>query len=67
LIACGIIAFVSSFLMSKIGKLSAVIILAAAVVPAVLEPITLVFTFFFIIAGILAFFVKPKVKTVKSA
>lgn len=67
LIACGIIALVSVFLIGKIGKISAVIILASAIVPAIFEPVTLAFTFFFVIAGILAFFVKPKVKAVKVA
>ncbi|HWQ43738.1 MAG TPA: hypothetical protein VN456_17135, partial [Desulfosporosinus sp.] len=67
LIVGGIIALVSVFLMGKIGKIAAVIILASAIVPAILAPISLVFTFFFVIAGILAFFVKPKVQAVKAA
>lgn len=67
LIAGGIIALVSVFLIRKIGKIAAVIILACAIIPAIFAPISLVFTFFFIIAGILAFFVKPKVQAVKAA
>ncbi len=67
LIVCGIIALVSVFLMGKIGKIAAVIILACAIVPAIFSPASLTFTFFFIIAGILAFFAKPKVQAVKAA
>lgn len=66
LIVCGVIALASAFLISKIGKIAAVIIMACAIVPAIFSPISLVFTFFFIIAGILAFFVKPKVQAVKA-
>ncbi|MDF2869239.1 MAG: hypothetical protein K0R05_814 [Anaerocolumna sp.] len=67
LIVCGIVSLISVFLMSKLGKITSVIFLAAAIIPAVLAPISLTFTFFFIIAGILAFFVKPKVQTAKPA
>ena len=67
LIVCGIIAIASVFLMGKIGKIAAVIILASAIIPAIFSPISLVFTFFFLIAGILAFFVKPKVQAANAA
>lgn len=67
LIVCGILALVSVFLMGKIGKIAAAIILASAIIPAIFSPISLAFTFFFVIAGILAFFVKPKEQAVKAA
>ena len=67
LIVCGILALVSVFLMGKIGKIAAAIILASAIIPAIFSPISLAFTFFFVIAGILAFLVKPKEQAVKAA
>ena len=65
LIACGFIALVAVFLMGKIGKIAAIIILAAGIVPAIFYLKALAFTFLLVIAGILAFFVKPRAQTVK--
>lgn len=62
LIACAIIALVTVFLIGKIGKIAAVIILAAGIVPAFFSPMSLLFTSLLVIGGILAFFVKPKVQ-----
>ncbi|WRS28645.1 hypothetical protein U6B65_05810 [Oscillospiraceae bacterium MB08-C2-2] len=67
LIVCGIIATVTVLLAGKIGKLAAGIILACAIVPAIFSPISLVFTFFFLIGGLLLFFAKPKVPTKTAA
>ncbi len=62
LVVGGIVAVVSVILIGKLKKLSAVLILVSAIVPAVLSPLSLVATFLLIIGGILAFFVKPKVQ-----
>ena len=62
LIACGIIALVAVFLMRKIGKIAAVILLATGIVPGIFSPMSLLFTSLLVIGGILAFFVKPKVQ-----
>lgn len=67
LIVCGIIALVAVFLIGKIGKVAAGVILACAIVPAIFSPISLAFTFFFIIGGILAFFIKPKAEAARAA
>lgn len=67
LILCGVIAAVSVFLAGKIGKAAAGILLACAIVPAILSPISLAFTFFFIIGGIMVFFAKPKVSALTAA
>lgn len=67
LIACAIIALVAVFLMAKIGKIAAAIILAAGVIPVFLSTESLLFTSLLVIGGILAFFVKPKAQAVKVA
>jgi len=60
LIACGIIALVTVFLLGKLKKIGAGIILVTGIVPAIFSPMSLVFTFLLVLAGILAFFIKPK-------
>ena len=42
------------------GKIAAILMLAGVIVPAILAPKSLVFTFLLAIAGIVCFFVKPK-------
>lgn len=63
MIACAVVAFISVFLISKLGKLTTVILLLAGVVPAILEPTSLIVTFLIILGAILSFFIKPKIKT----
>lgn len=60
LIVCGLVALVTVFLIGKLGKIAAVIMLLAGIAPAFIDPATLIFTFFVILGGILCFFVKPK-------
>ncbi len=64
LIVCAIIALVAVFLMRRIGKIAAVIIVATGIVPAFFSPTSLLFTSLLVIGGILAFFVKPKAQAV---
>ncbi|SHI20034.1 hypothetical protein SAMN02745823_03324 [Sporobacter termitidis DSM 10068] len=66
LLAGGIVALAAVFLMGKLGKISAVIILAAGIVPAFFSPMSLAFTWLLLLGGILAFFVKPKVQAVQA-
>lgn len=62
LIVCGLVALVSVFLIKKVGKLTAVIMLLAGIAPAFADPAALIFSFFVILGGVLCFFVKPKLK-----
>ncbi|MHB8064558.1 MAG: hypothetical protein ACYDG2_18310 [Ruminiclostridium sp.] len=61
LIIGGVLSLVSLIFISKLKKISAVIILLSAIVPAIILPSSLIVSFILIIGGILAFFVKPKV------
>ncbi|HEY9061606.1 MAG TPA: hypothetical protein VIO64_14025 [Pseudobacteroides sp.] len=63
LILCGIIALISVFLLRRLGKISAIIIIITGIIPVFFTAITLVFTFMLILGGILGFFVKPKAIT----
>jgi hypothetical protein len=60
MVVLGIVAAVAAGLVFKIGKPSGAVMIAAAVIPAALAPKSLVFSFFLIIAGVLAFLAKPK-------
>lgn len=62
LIAGGIVSLVSVIMMSKLKKISSILILLSAIVPAIIYPSALVATFLLIIGAILAFFIKPKDK-----
>ena len=42
------------------GKFAAGVLISAAVAPAIFEPKSLVFSFLLVVAGLLAFAVKPK-------
>lgn len=60
LLVCGIIGLVASLLVFKQSKIAAVVLVLAAIVPAVFSTKALIATFLLLIAGALAFFVKPK-------
>lgn len=60
LVGLGILAFLASILVFKLGKLSALVMGSAAVIPAILAPISLLAGSFLIIAAILALLAKPK-------
>ena len=60
LLACGVIALIASLLVFKHSKVAAIILVLAAVVPAIFTTKALIATFLLFIAGSLAFFVKPK-------
>jgi hypothetical protein len=55
----GIVGGVLAF-MGK-GKIAAVLMLVAGILPAVFEPKALVFTFILLIGAVVSFFAKPKV------
>jgi hypothetical protein len=63
LIVGGIISLIAVIMIKKLQKISAIIFLLSAIVPAVLAPLSLVVSFLLIIGGILAFFYKPKAQT----
>lgn len=63
LFICSAVSLLTVFLMGKLKKISALIFLLSAIVPAIILPESLIFTFLFIIGGILAFFVKNKAVT----
>ena len=63
MLICAAVSLLTLFLMGKLKKLSALIFILAAVIPAILYPGSLICTFLFIIGGILAFFVKNKAVT----
>lgn len=58
LIGFGVLSIIAAIMVGKLKKISAGILVIAAVVPAIFAPQSLIFTFLLIIAGILAFFVK---------
>jgi hypothetical protein len=62
MIVFGIAAIAAAGLVFKKAKISGAVMVAAAVIPAFLAPKALVFTFFLLIAGVLALAAKPKVK-----
>jgi hypothetical protein len=59
------LSLVAVLLIGKLKKISAILILIAAIAPAIIYPNALIATFLLIIGGILAFFVKPKVAAVQ--
>ncbi len=63
MIGGGILSLIGLILINKLKKISAIIFLVSAIVPAILFPASLLGTFLFVISGILAFFYKPKVQT----
>jgi hypothetical protein len=60
MVVFGLVAAVAAALVFKIAKPSGAIMIAAALIPAALAPKSLVFSFFLIIAGVLALMAKPK-------
>jgi hypothetical protein len=60
MIVFGIAALGAAALVFKQSKAAGGVLVAAAVIPALLAPKSLVFSFFLIIAGVLAFLAKPK-------
>ena len=60
LLLCGVIGLVASLLVFKQSKIAAIILVLAAIVPAVFTAKALAGTFILFIAGGLAFLVKPK-------
>jgi hypothetical protein len=64
LIACGIVAFISMLFMGKLKKITGIILILAAIIPAIFSPISLIFTFFLALGGIFALLAKYKVKAV---
>jgi hypothetical protein len=63
----GAISLISVLLMGKLKKISALLILVSAIVPAIFNPGALLATFLLIIGAILAFFVKPKTQASQAA
>ena len=60
LVGLGILAFLASVLVFKLGKLSGIIMWATAIVPAIFVPKSLVFTSLLLVAGLLALLAKSK-------
>ncbi|MBI4411413.1 MAG: hypothetical protein HY541_02890 [Deltaproteobacteria bacterium] len=60
LVGLGILAFLASVLVFKLGKLSGLVMLIAAIVPGVLAPQAFVATALLIVGGILALLAKSK-------
>jgi len=60
MVILGILAIAASVFVLKKTKPSGAVMIAAAVIPAMFAPSTLVFSFLLIIAGILALVAKPK-------
>ncbi len=60
LIAGGIVSLISVILLGKLKKISALLILISAVVPAIFDLRSFIATFLLIIGAILAFLYKPK-------
>ena len=60
MIPLGLLALAASVLVLKRSKPAGAVMIAAAVIPAVFAPSTLIFSFFLIIAGVLALLAKPK-------
>jgi len=67
LIAVGIISLLAVIFIGKLKKISAVIFLLSAIIPAIFALVTLLATALFIVGGILAFFYKPKEKIQNAA
>lgn len=67
LFAGGVISLISVLLIGKLKKISALLILVSAIVPAIFNPGALIATFLLIIGAILAFFVKPKTQASQAA
>jgi hypothetical protein len=65
--ALGLVALVGAVLVFKLPRVSAGLMAAAVVVPAVLNPKSLAFSFVLLIAAALAFKVKPRQAAVASA
>ena len=61
MIVFGIAAVGAAVMAIKKSKISGAVMVAAAVIPAFLAPKALVFTFFLLVAGVLALAAKPKV------
>ena len=61
MIVFGIAAVAAAVLVIKKAKIAGGVMVAAAVIPAFLAPKALIFTFFLLIAGVLALAAKPKV------
>jgi len=60
MVGLGLVAFIASILVFKTPKISAILLLIAGIAPGLLAPKAFVGTLFLILAGILAFFAKPK-------
>lgn len=60
MLVLGGLSFLASILVFKVSKLSGAILILSVLIPAILLPKTLLFSFFLLIAGALAFAVKPK-------
>ena len=60
MVALGLLAIAASVMVFKKSKPSGAVLIAAAVIPAVFAPSTLIFSFLLVIAGILALAAKPK-------
>ncbi len=60
LIAGGIVSLISVILLGKLKKISALLILISAVVPAIFDLRSFIATFLLIIGAVLAFLYKPK-------
>src|SRR5262245_10954423 len=62
----GALSLAASFLVFKFSKVSAVVLLMAVIVPAILVPKTLIFSFLLLIAAMLSFFVKNRPRLLES-
>lgn len=60
MIALGVLSLIASALVFKTSKIAGAILIVSVLVPAILLPKTLIFSSLLLIAGILAFAVKPK-------
>lgn len=60
MLVLGGLSFLASILVFKVSKLSGAILILSVLIPAILLPKTLLFSFILLIAGALAFAVKPK-------
>jgi hypothetical protein len=63
MIPLGILAIVAAVLVFKMSKPAGAVMIAAAVIPAVLVPSSLIFSFLLILAGIFALVAKPRAAT----
>jgi len=60
MVGLSLLAFVASVLVFKLPKVSGALLLVAALIPAVLYPLTLLFGFLLLLAALFAFLAKPK-------